>query len=122
MFRISDNGIISVNRGDSFELPLFINQGTSVEPMRYVLKEKDELFVAVMECDQPFETALIRKRYTINDLNTNGDVLVRFDHEDTVSVIPDQYYYQVKVRIYNEGRDTYDVHTVIPKTKFFIEE
>lgn len=30
MIDLSRNGIIEVNRGDSFELPLFINQGTDI--------------------------------------------------------------------------------------------
>ena len=68
MFNISDNCIINVTRGDSFELPLFLNQGTNVSPMRYVLTDKDEVYVGATECNQPFESALIRKKFTYKDL------------------------------------------------------
>lgn len=121
MFDISENCIIKMSRGDSFELPLFLNQGTDLKPMRYVLSDKDEIYVAVMECNQPFETALIRKKYTYADLNNNGDVIVSFNHEDTAQVLPDLYYYQIKLRKYIAD-NKYEVHTVVPKTKFFIEE
>lgn len=122
MFNISDNCIINVTRGDSFELPLFLNQGTNVSPMRYVLTDKDEVYVGVTECNQPFESALIRKKFTYKDLNENGDVVVKFNHEDTAQVLPDLYYYEIKLRKYNSTTERYEVHTVVPKTKFFIEE
>lgn len=122
MFSISDNCIINLTRGDSFELPLFLNQGTNVSPMRYVLNDKDEVYFGVMECNQPFETALIRKKFTSKDLNENGDVLVKFYHEDTAQVLPDLYYYEIKLRKFDEKTNRYEVHTVVQKTKFFIEE
>lgn len=122
MFSISDNSIINVTRGDSFELPLFLNKGTNVNPMRYELNDMDEVYFAVMEYNQPFETALIRKKFTSKDLNENGDVMVRFYHEDTAQVLPDMYYYEVKLRKFDEKTHRYEVHTVVPKTKFFIEE
>lgn len=37
MFSISKNGIIELSRGDNIEIPLFINKGTPLEPIRYDL-------------------------------------------------------------------------------------
>jgi hypothetical protein len=111
-----------MTRGDSFEIPLFLNQGTATSPLRYILSDKDEVYFGVMECNQPFENALIRKKFTHEDLNKNGDVVVSFRHEDTVNVIPDMYYYEIKLRSFNAIKNTYEVHTVVQKTKFFIEE
>lgn len=122
MFNISDNCIINMTRGDSFEVALFLNQGTEADPLRYTLSDKDEVYFGVMECNQRFEDALIRKKFTHQDLNENGDVVVSFQHEDTVNVFPDMYYYEVKLRKFNEVSNTYEVHTVVQKTKFFIEE
>lgn len=122
MFNISDNCIISMTRGDSIEAPLFLNEGTNTAPARYILSENDEVYLGVMECNEPFENALIRKKFTHKDLNENGDVVVRLNHEDTAQVIPDLYYYQIKLRKFNADTNTYEVHTVVQKTKFFIEE
>jgi hypothetical protein len=122
MLDIANNGIIRVSRGDSFRMPLFIDCGTPSDPMRYTVGTKDEVYFGVMEANQPFEYALIKKKYTIEDVNEDGDVVIEFTPEDTLMVIPDLYYYQVKVRLYNANTNDYEVHTVVPKTKFFIEE
>ena len=39
MFEISNEGNITLNRGDSFKTPIFINKGTEIEPNRYELTE-----------------------------------------------------------------------------------
>ena len=122
MLDIANNGIIRVSRGDSFRMPLFIDCGTPSDPMRYTVGAKDEVYFGVMEANQPFEYALIKKKYTIEDVNEDGDVVIEFTPEDTLMVIPDLYYYQVKARLYNVNTNDYEVHTVVPKTKFFIEE
>ena len=122
MFDVSDSGIIRVSRGDSFNMPLILNCGTELEPIKYSLAEKDELYFGVMEANQPFETALIRKKFTYKDVNKDGDIIISFVPEDTVMVLPDMYYYQIKLRQYIPEKNIYEVHTVVPRTRFFIEE
>ena len=39
MFNISNNGIITLIRGDSFTVPLFINRGTVFHPVRYYIAD-----------------------------------------------------------------------------------
>ena len=96
MIDLSRNGIIEVNRGDSFELPLFINQGTDITPIRYNMKDSNsEVYVGVMEPNQPFERAIIRKKYTKDDVNENGDIVIKFSSNDTVCLLPGKYYYQI---------------------------
>lgn len=122
MMSLSGAGEIRLTRGDTFSMPIVINQGTNMVPIRYVLNEKDEVYFGVMEPNQPFEVALIRKKYTKADLNEDGDVQLRLRHEDTVCLLPGKYYYQVKVRLYNNNIQEYDVNTIIGKTPFYIEE
>ena len=123
MFDISYNGIITVNRGDSFSMPLVLNIGTTLDPRRFELDNYSFVYFAVMEPNQPFETALIRKRYTKNDINDNGDIMVTFKPQDTQCVLPGKYYYQVKLQICNpENEEDYEVHTIIDKTLFWILE
>lgn len=123
MFNISYNGIITVNRGDSFRMPLVLNIGTKFEPMRLTLDDYSFVYFAVMEPNQPFENALIRKKFTKDDLLENGDILIKFKPQDTQCVLPGKYYYQVKLQKVNpDNTDDYEVHTVIDKTLFYILE
>ena len=48
MFNIAYNGIITVNRGDSFTLPLALNYGTNLDPFRYTLSDMCVVYFAVM--------------------------------------------------------------------------
>ena len=123
MFNIAFNGIITVNRGDSFQFPLVLNMGTNLEPEKYVLDSNAFVYFAVMEPNQPFENALIRKKFDSNDVDENGNVIIKFRPQDTQCVLPGKYYYQVKLQRFNsDDPEDYDVNTVIEKTQFFILE
>lgn len=125
MFDISTNGIVHVNRGDSFELPVNLIIGDAINRVTYQLQETDVLYVGIMEPNQPFETALIRKRVTYKDVDSKGEINVRFWPEDTVCVLPGKYYYQIKLEttvVTSDGQTRKDVETVIDKTLFYIQE
>lgn len=56
MFNCDNEGSITLTRGDSLELPLFLNAGTDLTPIRYHVKEgQDQVVLALMEPNQPFE-------------------------------------------------------------------
>lgn len=123
MFNITYNGIITVNRGDSFSLPMVLNYGTTLEPMHYKMSQKSIVYFAVMEPNQPFETALIKKKYTIDDVDENGNIVIKFKPQDTQCVLPGKYYYQVKLQRFNsDDPEDYEVDTVVDKTQFFVLE
>lgn len=116
------NNMIELTRGDSAKYPLFINMGTDLCPIRYELGDKDELYLGIMEPNQPFECALVKKKYTNKNINEHKDVIVKIYPEDTVALIPGKYYYQIKLRKYVETEDSYDVITIIDKTEFWVQE
>ena len=122
MFNVDREGIITLTRGDSFRVPLFINQGTCIDLIRYIINDKSEIYMAVTEPNQPFETALIRKKFTHADLDSDNNIIIRFWPEDTVCVLPGKYYYQVKLQTIDEQTGRKDVETVIDKTLFYIQE
>lgn len=127
MFDISSNGIISINRGDSFSLDVFINLGTCIEPIKYQLQPGDKVYFALMEPNQPFECALIRKEFTNADLDADDMVIMNFDSNQTEYLMPGTYYYMVKLARAEESNESgeetkYTVDTIIPKTKFVIFE
>lgn len=118
MFSISNNGFISLTRGDSFSVPLFINRGTKFHPVRYNIADNPDaaVYLGVMEPTQPFERATIRKKYTSKSkINEYGDLIVDFSSNDTRYLFPGKYYYEVKVKL-SDGT----IDTVVPATEFFI--
>lgn len=123
MLDVSRNNQIAVTRGDSFEVPLFLNAGSDVNPVRYVLDDKDQIFLGIMEPNSCFENAIVKKVYTKADFNDNEDVVIKIDHEDTACLMPGKYYYQIKAKFVTDSEnDKFIVNTVVPKTEFFIEE
>ena len=127
MFDVSNNDIIRINRGDSFSLDIFINLGTSIEPIQYVLQPGDSVYFALMEPNQPFEHALMRREFTNADLDEDDKVIMNFSSEQTEYLLPGTYYYTIKLRrlesLGESGEENkYSVDTIIPKTKFIIIE
>lgn len=122
MFKIASNGIVTVNRGDSFELPITLHFGSAVSPVKYELQENDVLYLGIMEPNQPFETAIVKKVVRYEDLDEYGDIYVRFWPNDTVCLLPGKYYYQVKLQTTDAITNQLDVETIIDKTLFYIQE
>ena len=130
MFDITRNGIITMNRGDTWKTEIFVNLGTTLDPYGYPLGDNDYLYFGVMEPNQPFDFALIRKRYDKTDATPgepDGYYTIRFDVEDTEKLLPGSYYYEVKLLReelddQQEPTGKYLVDTIIPRTKFVIYE
>ena len=124
MFKISENKIITVSRGDSFSLDVFINLGYGCCQVQYVPEEVDKIYFGLMEPNQPFEFALIRKVFDEHNVNPDtGLVHMEFEPEDTENLIPGLYYYSVKLatpigRNEESNEIKYEVSTVISNTKF----
>lgn len=118
MLEISRNGIITLNRGDSFILEIDLNIGTPVDPILYYMKDEDKLYFAIMEPNQPFEHALVRKEFTKEDQKEDGDVVMTFSSTDTEFLLPGRYYYSVKL-LRKEDENEY-IDTVVSKTQFII--
>lgn len=118
MIRIADNGYVTINRGDTFSIPLFINIGTEMNPIRFYIKDHPgtKVYLGVMEPNQCFEKAIVRKMYTDqSEVNEEGDLLISFTPNDTMYLHPGRYYYQIKVLV-----DGKELNTIIPQTPFFI--
>lgn len=120
MFNVSSNYIITVTRGDSFTLNTFVNLGTKLNPVQYFLEEGDKLYFGLMEPHKPFEEALIRKVFTKDDANEEGEIVMNFSGEMTEYLLPGTYYYMIKlVRPGDESGEEY-IDTILSKTKFII--
>ena len=123
MFHVTYNGIITINRGDSFVATMALTAGSEINPVVYEMTPDSFVYFGLMEPNQPFEDAIVKKKYTINDLDENGNVVIKFKPSDTQCLLPGRYYYQVKLQVCNpDNYEDYEVHTIIDKTQFFILE
>ena len=120
MYTISENGIITLCKGDSADIPLFINAGNTFQPYKYSLQGDDKIFFVVSESFQPFTEGVIRQVYTADDVNALGDVVIHIEPEDTHYLLPGRYYYEIKLLIRKDNNDVID--TLIPKRLFYIIE
>ncbi len=122
MFDISREGNIQLIRGDTLSVALFINSGTPIAPERYILKETDTVYLAVMEENQKFEDAILKKVYSYQDYLDNqtedGDLIITLQSEDTEYLEDGKYHYTVK--LHSTSYDVDKVITLIPDKKFFI--
>lgn len=134
MIQISNNNQIMITRGDSDTIPVHLYYGKERDYLTnntYYVNRNDKVFFAIMEPNQRFEDAIVKKVYCIKDCDeltydkTSGTLYVRIDSADTEWLAPGDYYYQVKLlkkdpfnddQPDREGRPD----TVIQKTKFVI--
>lgn len=117
MANISVNGMVNIYRGDTFRFPLFINTGSKLDPVKYFLKEGDQLYFVIAEPHQPFEEGVVRKSYTYEDQSEEGDIIIELIPEDTENLTPGTYYIEVKIKLV-----TGEQATIIPRRKFIIYE
>lgn len=115
---ISSNQQIVLNRGDTLQLPIFINQGTDFFQLQYILGENDKLYIGIMEANELFENALIKKVYTSTSDSIDNNILFKLDSSETANLLPGTYYYEIKLQFYIN--DTEYINTIVPKTKFII--
>lgn len=117
MAYVSQTGVVELNRGDSVTLDVLVNLGTRIEPNIYIMQENDCVYFGLMEVNQPFEFAILKKKITSDRQTDNGAVQIELDPDDTLCLLPGKYYYQVKLAIQPNT-----VHTIIDKAQFFILE
>lgn len=119
--------IITLNRGDSYPFTLSIDDPNSQDGI-YRLKDDDTVYLGIMDPHQLFENALVRKRFTVDDMDEAGNILVVIKPEDTIDLYPGIYYYAVKLHKSSPtNQETGDpeideVLTIINKTKFIIND
>lgn len=127
MLEIDTSGNIKVNRGDTFEVPLFIDISDNIfTSTRFKIHKDDVIYLHILEPNAPWECPLLGKSFTYEDENEHNDILIKFDHKDTCCLFPGTYYYEIKLRRPNEPEpdlnpcdDNYV--TIVPRRKFVIQ-
>jgi hypothetical protein len=124
------NNMIVLNRGDTYEFELTIDDDCSIDG-QYHLQGSDIVYFGIMDPHQPFEDALVKKSFTVSDVDEVGRLAIVIEPEDTLDLLPGTYYYAVKLHLQHDAinpetgeiLDYIDkVHTVINKTKLFLND
>lgn len=120
-FITSNGAIVTITRGDSFEAVVFVNQGTLLVPVRYEVTGTDNLFLGIMEPNQLFENAIIRKVFNSNSKKTeDGDIIISLEPYETEHLHPGTYYYSIKLQQFDDDSNKEYVTTIVPKTLLYI--
>lgn len=133
MIKIGTNQKILFTRGDADVLSLRLVYEDSLNNIAYFPQRNDKIFFAIMEPNQSFEDAIVKKSYIIKDLDDKeydsglGILHIRLESYETEFLTPGRYYYQVKLLKKDIFDDTQEdgmgsVETVIPKTSFDIAD
>ena len=120
MLEIDKNGNIKINKGDTFEVPLFIDIGESIfRSTRFPLRDGDIITFRLFESNAPKCCSLIEKELTVENINENGDIILKFNHDDT-DLFPAIYYYEIQLERPVENEESAFV-TIVPRRKFVIQ-
>lgn len=116
----SNASIIRLPRGDSFEAPLFINDGDCLKPERHIVEPDEKVYFGVREPNKYWEQSILKQIYTDESEKTeDGDIIIKINPEETEYLIPGTYYYEVKLVKYENDKIKH-VRTVVPLTLFYI--
>lgn len=119
-----------MNRGDDVDFTFIINSGTPLLPVISILEDeefpdgcgfdREALYFGVMEANQKWEDAIIRKKLTSDDEDEFGNIHLHLNSEDTENLAPGTYWYMVKVQIWDRELQKFVINTICNKTKFII--
>lgn len=91
------------------------------EVLEDMLILEDEVYFGLMENNQVFENAIVKKKFNKLNLGIKNNIIIKIDPIDTVNLIPGKYWYQIKAKLINNYNKP-EVNTVIQKTLFYIED
>lgn len=121
MNNVEYNGIITLMRGDSLTTPIYVNIGTKLSPKYYNLTSTDKLYFGLMEPNQAFEDAVLKKTFDFTSpQDGKGNTLLILKPTDTERLLVGKYYYMIKLKTIDIfGQEV--VRTIVPPTLFWLE-
>lgn len=116
MFCINTTNCFTLSRGDTFKFPIIINQKTKFEFEKYELTDDDIIYGAILEPNQSFEDAIIRKVITNKDYkDLENNPLFILHSDDTEYLLTGKYYFTLKLKDKNNN-----ITTILPMKEFWI--
>ena len=116
MFCENDINCFTLNRGDTFRFTILINQGSKLNPSEYKLQETDTIYGAILQPNEAFEDAIIRKVITLKNMpEDQSQPVFELLPQDTEYLRTGKYYFTLKLK----QKDTI-VTTILPMKEFWI--
>lgn len=120
MIGISNLGVLNITRGDDCIFYGELRDGDNLNFVPYLMNDKDEIYFGIMEPNQPFEDAIVRKKLTKANIKDDNILIIEINSLDTINLIPGVYYYQFKLNRFTENG--FKINTLNPKSLLYIEE
>lgn len=114
MFDLTDDQMIYLSRGDTCSFTLVILTGDNLQNYHYVLTGNEKIYFGVTEANECFENSILKKVFTADDVDEDGNVVMSFNHDDTKCLEEGTYYYTIKLVSGDE------VETIVDKNRLFI--
>lgn len=124
MFTINTDRCIKMNIGDDVQFPLFLNNGTRSNPVRYEFEKDDgcEVYFYILSVNGCYDNFILKKTFNTNGtittekgnsdeieeyqvdsiINDNKDIVITLDSSDTIDLCPNEYIYVVRAKILTE--------------------
>lgn len=115
---IGKNKIIELVRGDTCDLRIYLNVGNDLYPLPYLANNTTSFYFGICEPHQKFEDAILRQKYTKEDIDSEGFLKVHIKAEETENLAPGKYYYCLKAASIKDEEEIVD--TLVNKTLFYI--
>lgn len=125
MLDISNKNIITMTRGDNETIPLKLFTDNYKKKYIFFPNQNDKIFFALMEPNQTFENAIVKKVFGYKDVDKeNGVINIKLDSIDTEFLASGDYYYTIKILRKDSWKEEDDdqgtVETLVDRTKFII--
>lgn len=111
MYSVSDNNIITLTRGDTFECIIELDNS--------IIELEDKVYFGLMEPNQLWEDAILKKSCELIDKESHYECYLKLDSKDTQYLLPGKYYYMLKLQHLKDNEEI--VNTLLSKTIFWIE-
>lgn len=117
----SETGIVTLMRGDSLILPVYINSGTKLAPKYRSIRLNEKVYFGLMEPGKAFEDAVVKKVLDATcTTDAEGIPQLVLEPKDTEHLLVGKYYYMIK--LYEQDSYGHDwVKTIVSPTLFWLE-
>lgn len=112
---IDKNKVLSMVRGDSASFPFKFTEGKFPNETPLIVGSNDIIFFGLMDPNQNFEHALLKKEYSSKDFDSDGNFILSLDPDDTIELMEGTYFYSIKLLT-----EDANIKTLVQNTRFNI--
>lgn len=113
MYLVKKNKVITATRGDYLEIHLELLKGKFPYQEKLTIGDKDLIYFGLMDPNSHFERALVKKELSSADFDSEGNLVITLNVEDTLTLYPGTYFYALKLL-----KENAEIETILQKTRF----